>query len=487
MENAVIGYKQGLGEKDYKPVKMISLKDIESALDIEQLAYDDGHKNHPSAEETSLSSTEKQIESLINNHILEIKEFASFEKKHLYKELEDLDISSTDEKFTHVENEIKTTIDADFANVKPRLLELRIKEREKLRDRNYFKQKNRLKRSARYPESHIYHLSIVAFFFLLECLGNMHFFAEGSTIGYLGGFLQATLVSAVNVGLSYIIGLFGFTQFNRRESAMKWFGGAVIVAYAMTMVVFHFAVAHYRDLLTIDPDNAARNAIEKLRENFFGLETIDSILVLLMGIVIACIACYKGFTHDDPYPGYGRVDREYQKHLKAYNERVNKCRESAADTIQGGAAKVTEELEKCETDLKEYKSKLANLLSREDEYKDLFFNAENVLQAALDKYRECNKKVRTEKDPESFKLYPKIIEPVNFFDDFYNFDEYKNRHADMKSKIKVLRENSTLLLSGFPEKIDEVNREIDGIENEVDNQANKFLAEQNKQQHQDLA
>ena len=167
------------------------------------------------------------------------------------------------------------------------------------------------------------------------------FYAEGSDFGLLGGVLIAMGLSVVNISLAILSGsLLRYVNHHsarRRRLALT----AASVLYACFALVT-LAAAHYRvatnDIaqsqpalsapgvtalppnVAIDMDQwrAAKLAWQRFASNPVGFEDVFSWMLVILAVVFGIFASYKGYRVDDPYPGYGELDRELKRRRAIY-------------------------------------------------------------------------------------------------------------------------------------------------------------------------
>ncbi len=179
-------------------------------------------------------------------------------------------------------------------------------------------------RAAIYPTSHILHFSILATLVLFEGLANAYFFSTGSDLGLLGGWLQAITVSFTNVIAGFfLIGFIGLRHMsNRNRPIISGLAAVGVIIGAAILVMLNLTAAHYRDLLELNAATLALGGSEmtgavlapvvEARANPFGLQTLEALLLFILGTTFAAIAAFKGRTFDDAIPGYGGVSRRLE-------------------------------------------------------------------------------------------------------------------------------------------------------------------------------
>ncbi|MCW5725443.1 MAG: hypothetical protein KIS81_10885 [Maricaulaceae bacterium] len=177
-------------------------------------------------------------------------------------------------------------------------------------------------RAAIYPPSHILHFSILAGLVLFEGLANAYFFSKGSDLGLLGGWLQAITVSFTNViAAFFIIGFLCLRHLSNPKKLWFFIPAAIALPFAVAAIfVLNLTAAHYRDLLEVEAATLALGGaaqtgamltpVTAMLENPFGLQSLEALLLLILGLTFAAIAAFKGRTFDDAIPGYGVVQRK---------------------------------------------------------------------------------------------------------------------------------------------------------------------------------
>lgn len=185
-----------------------------------------------------------------------------------------------------------------------------------------------IERAAVYPKSHIMHFSILASLVLFEGLANAYFFSKGSDLGLLGGWLQAITVSFTNViAAFFLIGFLGFRLLSNPHRRLHIVLGVLtIVATSIALVMLNLTAAHFRDLLEFNAATLALGGagetgevlapVLAVRENPFGFQTLEALLLFILGTTFAAIAAYKGRTFSDPILGYAGVSKRLESAAK---------------------------------------------------------------------------------------------------------------------------------------------------------------------------
>ena len=185
-----------------------------------------------------------------------------------------------------------------------------------------------IERAAVYPKSHIMHFSILASLVLFEGLANAYFFSKGSDLGLLGGWLQAITVSFTNVIAAFsLIGFLGFRLLSNPHRRLHIaLGVMTILATSFALIMLNLTAAHFRDLLEFNAATLALGGagetgevlapVLAVRENPFGFQTLEALLLFILGTTFAAIAAYKGRTFSDPILGYAGVSKRLESAAK---------------------------------------------------------------------------------------------------------------------------------------------------------------------------
>lgn len=214
-----------------------------------------------------------------------------------------------------------------------------------------------IRRPPSYPDSHIMTFSILASMVLIEGLANAYFFSKGSDLGLLGGWIQAITVAATNIAVSFfLIGFLGLRMVQNPHRVFSFVAGIVlIIAASLSVLLINTSAAQYRDvmerealateasidqmLLSFDQGGQTNADLDETGTAYYdepafvgdtapvsapkiGLfswspesvangpfETLEALLLFILGMTFAVIAAFKGATFDDRLVGYGSAHR----------------------------------------------------------------------------------------------------------------------------------------------------------------------------------
>lgn len=306
-------------------------------------------------------------------------------------------------------------------------------------------------------------IAILMLLLVIEVILNGYLFAQRNELGMLGGIMAATLVSIANVGVSFVSGL-GSRWVIHRNLAAKIFGLAVFLFWLAYALGFNVGVAHFRDAVEMIGDwrEATRAGLENLTSNPFGIESVESWLLIVVGCLISLFAFLKGLTTLDIYPGYGTVERNVTQARDDYAEELD---EAIADLTQKRDDAI-EELREADTLVRRGINESVDALfgqSTLGSHLNAFLEQCDVkVQTLLAIYHDANLAARTEPAPKTFNEEFR-------FEPFQKTDTEGPRRQDAEKE----REAITKAVEETIKKIfDEVDHSIDEYRSIEDIQGN---------------
>jgi TM2 domain-containing membrane protein YozV len=203
-----------------------------------------------------------------------------------------------------------------------------------------FKEVNKLKREARYPEEQSKIWGWIVFGLLFESCLNAFFLAKASEFGLAGGFAMAVAISLINIILAFFFAksFQGAHHIELKRSMFGIIGMLLVILLMFTVALF---IGHYRAALDQEVESAAIQAVISISETPFGISTFDSWMLVLVTVTIFSVVAYKFCNNDDSYPEYGEITRKTHKTRMIYSSMKTK----AAEMIRGEQGKLNTKLE----------------------------------------------------------------------------------------------------------------------------------------------
>jgi hypothetical protein len=399
-------------------------------LRVDRKATDAGRKDNPKTSSTALDATESEICAYFTGFARQRRETCEVTMGRLQLDRKAtaarIDIQQTKDAFARLLTAIEPGLEKLKSDHATGLYQAKENEGRAAKHLRWFQQRHGLQhRTAAYPESPLYHFAIVAGLAVVEWIALASFYAEGSDFGLLGGVLIAMALSVVNISLAILSGSL-LRYVNHRSGRRRWLAltGAALLYASFALVTL--AAAHYRvatndiaqappavsapGAVTLPPSvatdfdqwRAARLAWQRLARNPVGFEDVFSWILVVLAVVFGIFASYKGYRVDDPYPGYGELDREWKRRRAMYEAaKTEYCR--LADQVFDRTLQEQAHL------LAEVKSNVEyyqQLSSRTEDQRRTFVRDAAELQDAcnivLKGYRQTNARVRASAPPAYF-------------------------------------------------------------------------------------
>lgn len=289
---------------------------------------------------------------------------------------------------------------------------------ESYRWRNRFREIHRLERPAQDFAGWGNVVATALILIVLEAGMNSYLFSKGNEFGLLGGLLVAVIVSLVNVGFSVLLGYLA-RYMRLRNLLLKLLGFLALPLWMGFAAAINLMVAHFRDGLEagLEWQAAAEAAVPGLLAAPLRLATIESWLLAGLGLLISILAFRKGWHTDDPYPGYGPVERDLEQARLRYESELDEAlrdlqarRDEAIDALQDANDQVRDAITEAVDALFGQSSLGAHLQA---------FTEQCDMKAAhlLAIYRDANMAARNAPAPAGFKTafrFPEFrAEPVD--------------------------------------------------------------------------
>jgi hypothetical protein len=222
--------------------------------------------------------------------------------------------------------------------------------------------------------------------------------------GEVQGWSMAVALALFNAGVGFLMGWICRFVFHR-STALKIIGVVLIFVSACYGLFVNLGVAHFRDALNLNPDDAPALALKALVHNPFDIANFYSVLLFIMGGAFFIIAFITGIAFfEEIYPGYGFWTRNKEQKLEDFGNlsedglrQLGQCKDEKLRTVRI-------EAQHLRLQAKEYAENCARL----NEMRLRAQNHEQILEASADSlaeiYRQSNLRARHTPAPDHFKL-----------------------------------------------------------------------------------
>jgi len=375
-------------------------------LNLKKLGEDRGKGNLPEAESETFDHAELLAISRVDE--LRRRGLENFEtNRRVYSERLNRAVSARMMVETEA-NDAKARFVEEVTKWKSMMVTPRESVQEAFKWRKVFRERNRLERPAK--ASVASWPSIIGFALLmivLESIGNAYLFAQKNMLGLLGGVIVAFLVSLANVALSFLLGRGSRYAHCRgfRNTLKKLFGLSLWPLWLAFAFIYNLFVAHFRDAVERGGEwrQAGVEAVETMMSAPLFLESFESYLLLLLGMLISIVTFLKGYHSSDPYPHYSAVNQgvidareEYIEYLSDSIDKLAERRDEAVETLRMANDEVHRHINDSVDALFGQKALHSNLTP----FLEQCDIAVNYLLAV---YRDANKAARGSDPPAGFK------------------------------------------------------------------------------------
>lgn len=409
--------------------KRLNLEDWLAQHDIVENGRRRGEENQPPENQNLPDGTEGQIIAWINHRgrvcHQNVSAYLSDRERDLTDLENDEELLSLADKVREIERDGEFAMERSIREGEDYLVEPREALTDCLRGFTEFRKESGLtNRRADYSKKKT-SLTWIWGCFGVEVLLNATLLMDVSAFGLLGSITQMGLISAANI---LIFGLFmgaALRLRNHVNTEKKAFAWSAIVVLLGVVGAFNTVIGHFRDSMQAILDDPSadiltlgNDALARLGASPFGFESFQSLLLAVFGVLFFAVASWKWFQCDDPYPDYGRRDRELKAKRKDYS--------SAYDRALTGLSQVSNSYIERLEDIRH------SLTAKQTRWREICLQGERILEEypvqlaqyqddlnyLLEKYREANLESRSDPAPSYFgtreNVDPEILMSPSF-------------------------------------------------------------------------
>ena len=396
--------------------------DIEAAketLQLKEHAYESGLKNWPKPDTTSKDATAVAIDNYLNNLIRLAKD--KFDDRlraieSLTKSEAKDPIQAITELYERAKNELRIAARGYYSELLTRRRRWILSEKEYVEFR---RQHDRIG-PARFPESRTMIYGLIFLFAMIELLTNAYALGDAHPNGPLGVAIEIFMFGFANIAVAYLLGFYIWRWFFHKSLMRKIAGFVLTIPMMIFLAFLNFFLAHYRDAVSnlahsqlevYDLLNMmqklGRDALMNLVSNHFIMDDFRSYLLLFVGLLTAVIATKKSFDLDDPYPGYGKLERDQAKYADDLNNHQVAVLSNTNDLIEDYSNKINWQLSQMTSSQASANRAKSDRERLYQKYNNWLVSVQSVGNTLYAFYREENVKVRKEKQiPISFSEHP---------------------------------------------------------------------------------
>ena len=236
----------------------------------------------------------------------------------------------------------------------------------------------------------------------LESLLNGNFFAEASEFGLVGGAATAVIISALNIALGFLLGMWPARYCQHVRASHLFWALPVYVALIVLILMFNLAVGHYREMLIATPDARSLQVLPRLMANPFAITELKSAALVIIGCIVAFAAAVKGYSAFGTYPGHGAAFKRWRERWSAVEEERRRLDGELLPELEAVRSRIEGFKEDCTREISLLQASRAAADQARDLYAARLTQLRTAKDAALMQYREANLRVRTDMPPAYF-------------------------------------------------------------------------------------
>lgn len=333
----------------------IDVKLASADLRLKRNATEDGQKGIPDAE-----STEKDLRAIEIDDYLSSKISQAQDKFHQHLGKIEDERRSTLNEMSGAEQDIMSAYES--AQVKLKIISERGEEETRSvhqkciqvnEEYDGFKKKNKLVGPADFPEDRILNWLVLVIIAGIEVFANAVTLGDAHPRGPVGVALEIFMHAIANVGAAALLGFYVWRFFHPNASVeVKSIGFTLAIPIIAFLIFINFFLAHYRDAIsslfsdgrTIYSESElpvlGKVALETLLSSPFGMADFKSWLLLFIGILLAIAATIKAYKIDDPFPGYGNLQRKKDKLYRILQAVITKHNDNIIEVVKDATSEM---------------------------------------------------------------------------------------------------------------------------------------------------
>lgn len=403
LKSAFDSFKQGPTASILK-VRQFDVVAMSEAMELEANGRKAGAADLPRTDSEAFDATEEMVVSEVTDQVKRYYQDYIQEAKTYAKRIAEVNSQS---KTDQIRDEAKAAIaelEVKSRQASADLLTRRRSAQELEKELIRFREENRLKRPPkRHDANQALLVGILLAIVVGELVTNGYFLSKGSEMGYLGGVLEATIISLMNIVIAGIIGRIALPHILHRNWVKKIAAIIGFVALVGASLAFNLAVGHYRDAVGVDPIDGSAAALKLLLADPFGLPDIKSWALVVLGCFFSFLAAVDMFLWDDPYPGYGAVYRQWLDAAEEYNEMFADCTDDLREFFEATRLNLQGLLRLVEAQQSNLISIVASATAMKQTMADYEEHAEKSANRLLKIYRDANMMARKTEPPARFR------------------------------------------------------------------------------------
>ena len=392
--------RDGLSSEIAKP---IDIARISAHLGVVRRAEEEGRHNLPPTTEETPSGTQREIIAYFMNLRRRARKQVAEAAEKSRRMLEKIRLSDTVARLQDIPSACENKILRHIADSDKHFLNAIEREQKQKRHYEAFREKHGLDRVASYPGVVVpYFLSVPVLIVIIAfALVRIIEASAGSEISASLGWIVP--VAAASVIVPFVIGDVWLRSINHVRRFSRVFG-LVGAATAITVIL---GMAFYIDFhiasVLANPETSNRDILDAMiAAPFHGAATVANWKVFSLIALSGLFSMLLAYRSDDPYPGYGAVQRTYYAAREAREEASARLRRWANSLVDSAEAEIDAVAREFKNKVRAYTGSVEKSKQVPVALKDYDAELEDACNLVLDRYRVANISSRQSDAPMSF-------------------------------------------------------------------------------------
>ena len=378
---------------------------------ITEEGHRSGKEEHPPSDQQSLDGVEYKIEAWINHRGRKCKDDVSRKLSDITESLNSIEDQDNTRRQEHEVTEITTDADLEInrglEHDKNRLIQLKKEIIEGSEDYEQFRKKAGLTRLADYSgRKNAYFIMCACA--LIEVVFNAAMLKDVHSLGLIGAVIQMFLITGINIFLGGIVVGEAWRYKNYISIIKKITGWFLVTTVTAMIFAFNLTIGHYRDSMQALVNKkttiveSGNDVLERMLATPFRHDSLESALLVLIGLLCFGIAAWKGYKRDDAYPEYGQRHRQLNALTRTYRIRYDKARGHIEAVYEKATNRLKDIRHKIEIKQQSYQGHCDRGKRIVDQYSTNLRQYQDDLNYLLTSYRTENRRARTTPVPAFF-------------------------------------------------------------------------------------
>ncbi len=381
----------------------LSIDRIADRLAVEARGSQDGARERPSTIQEELAGTENEIVHYCRELQCKADRRVSKMGERLRARGQAIDLDATARYLRDLPHRCRNQILRAISNSRAELQFLQEREHQQRAHYETFQEQNKLTRIARYPDFPallgVFVIALIpAGSYALGAVGLAGFENDSIFPGSL-----ALAMSALGVLVPFLVGAGYFRGINHVQAAERfaaWFAGYLTLAF---VVVLAYVSANFAVQLGIDPASTLDDVLARILADPLAAKS-DIAAWQCAGIVgfIALLAFVVGYRIDDPYPGYGSVQRAYYRARGQHENRTRVLQRRLNAIVDAAERDVRARTKREKSRIRRFSNLVEKSRRMHTDLAGFDSALEDTCNILLDRYRAANESARRTEVPLSF-------------------------------------------------------------------------------------